>query len=124
MSGQTRAVHEAEALRRDIRAAYERLRERGELRGSVHGVSVDRDVDAHLPRGMELDRAEQLLRSAGFALAPMTAAEENLYASSTAILPNTVFGVRNEVVIVLTLRKMNGTAEIAAVDARILVTTL
>ena len=124
MSSHTTAARAADTLRHDIRAAYERLRARGALTGSVHGMGIDDAVDPHLFPGMKLDDAERLLRAADFDIVPLVAGEDTVYASSDTILPNATAGVRNEVVVVLTPRGTGEAAEIGAIDARIVVITL
>lgn len=122
---------EASAMRHDIHHRFEQLGAAGTLSGSVRGNDIGAVVQRYLPAGISLDRAEELLRQAGFeieARQPIPAGgrgtARTVRASSMTIVKSTAFGISDEVVVELGIDGAAADPKVSAVATHIYITSL
>ncbi len=131
MTNMTDAAAEASALRHDIHHRFEQLKAAGTLSASVRGNDIRGVVQKYVSAGTGLDRAEELLRQAGFeieARQPIPAGEKGtartIRASSRTIVKSTAFGTSDEVVVELGTDGAAADPKVGAVAAHIYITSL
>ena len=102
-------VKNATLLRTDISNAYEELKANGRLSGSIEGNDISSVVVNRLPIGTSFANAETILRSAGFEVSarPGEKVKGNrsdrfaVYATSSRLINPSIFGIKNEVTVMI-----------------------